>query len=215
MKSVLLFQISVDDVIDNIPIFGFAADDVNRNSVIYPTTLTTVEVIEYDIIDTIYFLNNAYLRDDRQLKNVTIEVNGLATTDVLTWNDTLQNEIGINYNNTSIGVNTTLYIFSADIYDELQWEMFLMSFSFLQGGVRAMDRDVGNRTITITVQDCNNSVTMTTIINVLPLPPVVMITVNNITFTEGDDFILLRNEFPVAVEQDQDALFVSLTITLE
>ena len=209
-----MFQISVNDVIDDIPIFGFAADDVNRNSVVYPTTLTTVKVIEYDIIDSIYFLNNAYLRDDRQLKNVTIEVTGLAATDTLTWNGTLQEALGIDYTDASDGVNT-LHIFSGDIYDELQWEMFLMSFSFLQDGVRADDRDVGNRTINVTAQDCSNSVTLTTIINVLPLPPVVMITVDNITFTERDNFTLIRNEFPIAVEQDQDAMFVSLTITLQ
>ena len=209
-----MFQIFVDDVIDDIPIFGFAPDDVNRNTVVYPTTLTIINVIKYDITDPVYFLNNAYLRDDHQIKNITIEVTDIATTDLLTWNDTLQDTLGINYLNTSGGV-TTVHFFSADI-DELQWEMFLMSFSFLQSGVRAEARNPGNRTVNVTVQDCNNSVTVTTIINVLPLPPVIVITgIENITFTEGDNFILLRNEFPIAVEQDQDALFVSLRITLQ
>ena len=214
MKSVLLFQISVDDVIDDIPIFGFVANDFNRNSVVYPTMLTTGKLIEYDITEPIYFLNNAYLRDDRQLKNITVEVTGIATTDQLTWNNTLQEMLGINYTNTNSGI-TTLHIFSADIYDELKWEVFLMSFNFIQSGVRAAERNASNRTISVTVQDCINSVTVTTIINVLPLPPVVTITVEDTTFTEGDNFILLRNEFPIAVQQDQDAMFVSLTITLQ
>ena len=166
----------------------------------------------YDITDPVSFLNNAYLRDDRQLKNITIKATNLSATDELIWNDTLQR---FSYTNTSNGI-TTCHIFSGNIYDDLEWEMFLMSFSFRQGNERAAYRNIGNRTITVTVQDCSNIVTVTTIINVLPLPPVVMILLQNTTFTEEEGFIYFRNEFPmIAVIQDQDALFISLTITLQ
>lgn len=210
-----MFQISVDDVKDDAPIFGFAADDVDRISTAYPTMLAASKFIEYDTTDPVYFLSYVYLRDDRQLKNITIEVTtNVSTSDRLEWNETLQEELGINYSNTTSEL-TTLYIFSANISDELEWEMFLMSFSFLQSNMRAADRDSGNRTIRITVQDCNNVITITVVINVIPLPPVVAITLQNIVFVEGQNFTLLRTAFPIEVTQDEDALFTSLTITLQ
>lgn len=202
---------------DDEPILGFAVDgDVDRDSVAYPTTLATNKFIEYDITEPIYFLNDIYLRDDRQLKNVTIEVmtTNESATDQLIWNKTLQEALGINYTNMTYGL-TTVHIFSADIADELDWEMFLMLFSFLQNEMRAEDRHIGNRTINITAQDCNNSVTVTVTINVLPLPPEVTITVQDITFMEGQNFLLLRTEFPIAVVQDEDAMFTSLRVTLQ
>ena len=169
----------------------------------------------YDITEPVYFLNNTYLRDDHQLENITINVTNLSETDELSWNGTLQDDFGINYNNTSYGL-TTCHIFSGDIYDVLEWETFLMSFSFLQSNERAAYRNAGYRTITVTVQDCNNSVTVTTIINVLPLPPVVTITLQNTTFTEGQNFTYFQREFPmIAVTQDQDSMFTSLTVTLQ
>ena len=176
--------------------------------------VTTNKVINYDITEPVYFLNNTYLRDDRQLKNITVKVTNISSTDQLTWNDTLREDLGIDHSNMSYGV-TTLHIFSADISDELEWEAFLMSFSFLQSAMRAADRNAGNRTINVIAEDCSNSVAIMIIINVLPRPPEVIITVQNTTFTEGQDPIVLRDEFPIAVRQDQDALFVSLIITLQ
>ena len=195
-------------MIDNIPIFGFALNNVDRNSLLYPTTLNTSKVIDYDSTKPVDFLNDIYLRDDGQVKNISVEVvtNG-STTDQLSWNKTL----GINYTDMNDGLTT----FTANISDELQWEIFLMSFSFCQSAMRVADRNIGNRTITITAQDCNNTATVTVIINVQPLPPVVTITVQDTTFTEGENFILLRNELNIAVIQDTDASFISLTITLQ
>ena len=204
-----LLQIFVDDVIDNIPIFGFASDNVDRNSLLYPTTLVTNKVIDYNITEPIYFLNDIYLRDDGQVKNISIEViTSESTTDQLLWNKTL----GINYTDITTNESTT---FTANISDEMQWEMFLMSFSFRQSALLVADRNIGNRTITITAQDCSNTATVTVVIYVQPLPPVVTITVQNTTFTEGENFILLRNELDIAVMQDTDASFISLTITLQ
>lgn len=195
---------------DDAPIFGFAAVDVDRNSTLYPT-LTTDMVINYDVTKPIYFLSDVYLRDDRQIKNISVVVTNLSTTDWLEWNKTIPE---VNYTNTTNGT-TAIYTFMAITFDEWEWEMFLMSFSFLQSAMRAVDRSPSNRTISVITQDCTNSVTLTVVINVLPLPPDVIITLQNITFTEGDNFILLRNAFPIAVLQDEDALFVSLTITLQ
>ena len=177
-------------------------------------TLASNKFIEYNINELIYFLNDTYLRDDRELKNVSVEViTTVPTTDQLLWNKTLQRMLGIGLTNRSSGLTTT-YTFSGNLSDVLKWEMFLMSFGFLQSEPRVVDRNVGNRTINLRVQDSSNRVTVTVIINVLPLPPVVLITVQDTTFTEGQNFIWLQNEFPVAVIQDEDAMFVSLTITL-
>ena len=107
-----------------------------------------------------------------------------------------------------------VYIFSENVSNVLDWEMFLMSFSFLQSEPRVANQNVGNRTINIIAQDCNNTITVTVIISVLPLPPVILITVQDTTFTEGQNFIWLQNEFPIAIIQDEDAMFVSLTVTL-
>ena len=204
-----LLQIFIDDVIDNIPIFGFASDNVDRNSLLYPTTLNTNKVIDYNSTKPVDFLNDIYLRDDGQVKNISVEViTSESTTDQLLWNETL----GINYTDITTNESTT---FTADISDEMQWEMFLMSFSFRQSAMRVADRNIGNRTITITAQDCSNTATVTVIINVHPLPPVVTITVQNTTFMEGQNFILLQNELNIAVIQDTDASFISLTITLQ
>ena len=204
-----LLQIFVDDVIDNNPIFGFASDNVDRNSLLYPTTLVTNKVIDYNITEPVDFLNDIYLRDDGQVKNISIEViTSESTTDQLLWNETL----GIYYTDITTNESTT---FTADTSDEMQWEMFLMSFSFRQSAMRVADRNIGNRTITITAQDCSNTVTVTVIINVQPLPPVVTITVQNTTFMEGQNFILLQDELKIAVMQDTDASFISLTITLQ
>ena len=200
---------------DHSPILGFAIDDVDRNSVVYPTTLTSNKIIDYNINEPFYFLNDTYLRDDRELQDIVLEITStLPTTDQILWNNTLQSELGIEFTNTNSGL-TTLYIFSANISNQLDWEMFLMSFSFLQSEERVANRDTGNRTVNIIAHDSNSNVTITVIINVLPLPPMVLITVQDITFTEGDNFIWLRNvEFPIAVIQDEDALFTLLRITL-
>ena len=201
-------------MIDHKPILGFAANDVDRNSVVYPITLASNKFIEYNIDEPIYFLNDTYLRDDRQLKNVSIEViTAVPTTDQLPWNETFQRTLGISFTNRSSGL-TAVYTFSGNVSNVLDWEMFLMSFSFLQSEPRVANRNVGNRTINIRAQDYNYNVTVTVIINVLPLPPVVLITVQDTTFTEGQNFIWLQNEFPIAVIQDEDAMFVSLTVTL-
>ena len=201
-------------MIDHIPVLGFAVKDVNHNSVVYPITLASNKFIDYSINEPIYFLNDTYLRDDRQIMNVSVEViTAVPTTDQLLWNKTLQRMLGIGLTNRSSGLTTT-YTFSGNLSDILKWEMFLMSFGFLQSEPRVVDRNVGNRTINLRVQDSSNRVTVTVIINVLPLPPVVLITVQDTTFTEGQNFIWLQNEFPVAVIQDEDAMFVSLTITL-
>lgn len=205
---------------DNIPIFGFASDDVNRSSELYPTMLSTEKFIEYDVTEAIKFLNNTYLRDDRQLKNITIEVNtNVRTTDQLLWNRTLQNKLGIEYTNTSTEL-TSKHVFSANAnISDRAWEKFLMSFCFLQNATRAANRSAGNRTITVLVQDCtNDGVEVTIIINVLPLPPKVTIILvpENITFTEGEQSLIFRNNYSsIAVIQDQDAMFVSLTISLQ
>ena len=136
------------------------------------------------------------------------------TTDQIFWNRSLQSELEIEVSDISSEL-TTLYIFSANISDQLDWEMFLMSFSFLQSEERAANRNTGNRTVNITAHDSNNNVTITVIINVLPLPPVVLITLQDVTFTEGENFIWLKNlDFPIVVIQDEDALFTSLRITL-
>ena len=201
---------------DHSPIFGFATNDVDRNSVVYPTTLTSNKIIEYNINGPFCFLNNTYFRDDHELQDIFVEITStVPTTDQILWNDTLQNELGIKFTNKSRGL-TTLYIFSANISDQLDWEVFLMSFSFLQSEERAANRNTGNRTVNIIAHDGNNNVTVTVIINVLPLPPIVLITVQDITFTEGDNFIWLQNvEYPIAVIQDEDALFTLLRITLQ
>ena len=200
---------------DNIPIFGFASDEVDRNSELYPTMLSTDKFINYDVTEPIRFLNNTYLRDDRQLKNITIEVNtSVQTTDKLLWDQTSE---GIEYTNTSSEL-TSKHVFSANISDRA-WEKFLMSFCFLQNATRAADRNAGNRTITVLVQDCtNDGVEVTIIINVLPLPPVVTITLEpeNITFTEGEQSFIFQNSYSsIGVIQDQDAMFVSLTVSLQ
>jgi len=136
------------------------------------------------------------------------------TTDQLLWNETLQEMLGIKLTNMS-SESRTLYTFSANISDEFYWEKFLMSFSFIQSEVCVSNRTVGNRTINITAHDGSNNVTVTATINVLPLPPVIQIIVQDTTFREGQNFILLRDDFPIAVIQDKDALFVSLDITLQ
>ena len=41
-------------MIDHKPILGFAANDVDRNSVVYPTTLASNKFIEYNIDESIY-----------------------------------------------------------------------------------------------------------------------------------------------------------------
>lgn len=214
----VMANIFVYDVMDNIPIFGFASDEVDRNSELYPTMLSTDKFINYDVIEPIKFLNNTYLRDDRQLKNITIEVNtSVRTTDKLLWDQTLQNELEIEYTNTSSEL-TSKHVFSANISDRA-WEKFLMSFCFLQNATRAADRNAGNRTITVLVQDCtNDGVEVTIIINVLPLPPEVTIILvpENITFTEGEQSFIFQNSYSsIGVIQDQDAMFVSLTISLQ
>ena len=215
LELFLSLQIFVEDEVDHSPILGFATHDINRDSVVYPTTLAYNKLIEYNINEPFYFLNDTYLRDDRVLQDIVMEISTTEpTTDQIFWNDTLRSELGIEFSNMSSRL-TTLYIFSANSSDQLDWEMFLMSFSFLQSEERAANRNSGNRTINITVHDSNNSVSITVIINVLPLPPVVLITVQDITFTEGDNFIWLNNlDFPIAVIQDEDALFTSLRITL-
>ena len=206
---------SVEDVVDHEPILGFAGDDVDRNSLVYPTTLATNKYIVYDIIEPVFFLNDAYLRDDGQLTNVSVELNTtVSTTDQLEWNETLRQTLGINYTNTSIGL-TTSYTFSADIADELDWEMFLMSFYFLQSEMRARSRNPSNRTINIIARDSNSVVTVSVVIDVLPLPPDVQITVQNTTFREGQEFIVLRQDILISVNQDEDAMFTNLRITLQ
>ena len=214
-KSFLLLQIFVEDVMDHSPILGFATNDINRDSVIYPTTLGSDKFYEYNINKPIYFLNDTYLRDDRGIQDIFIEIiTTVPTTDQILWNDTLQHELGIEFTDRSSRLET-LYTFSANISAQLGWEMFLMSFSFLQNEERAANRNTGNRTVNITVHDSSNIVTITVVIDVLPLPPVVLITVQDITFTEGENFIWLKNlEFPIAIIQDEDALFISLRITL-
>ena len=202
-------------MIDHKPILGFAVDDVDRNSVMYPAMLASNKFIKYNVNEPIYFLNDTYLRDDRQLKNTTIElITAVPTTDQLLWNETFQELLNINYTNTSSGL-AKLYIFLGNVSNVMDWERFLMSFRFLQSEKRVANRDVGNRTINIKTQDNNNNVTVTVIIDVLPLPPVVLITVQDTTFTEGQDFIWLQNEFPIVVIQDEDAMFVSLRVTLK
>lgn len=203
-----LLQIIVNDVIDDSPIFGFASDNVDRDSLVYPTTLTTEKVIDYDTTETIYFLSDIYLRDDRQIKNITVEV---VISDSATEQLSCDGTIGINCTDITNGSTT----FTADISDELQWENFLMSFSFRQSAMRVAARNVGYRTISVTVQDCSNVSTVTVIINVQPLPPVVGITVQNITFMEGQNTSLLENEFNIAVTQDPDSMFTSITISLQ
>lgn len=204
----------MDDAIDHEPVLGFAADGVDRSSMVYPTTLASNKFITYNITEPVNFLNDTYLRDDRQLESVSIEVTTtVPTSDQLLWSRTLQTSLGINFSSTTNGL-TTRYTFSANISDELDWEVFLMSFNFIQNETRAADRNAGRRTIYIMAHDRNNVAMVTVIIDVQPLPPVVIITVQNTTFTEGQDFFLLRNRFPVAVIQDEDALFVSLTVAL-
>lgn len=167
-------------------------------------TLATSKVIDYNTTEPVYFLNDIYLRDDRQVKNISIEV-AVSATDKLSWN-----------HNSTNNASTTLYTFTDNISDVLQWEMFLMSFSFCQSAMRPADRNISsNRTVSVTVQDCSNTSTVTVIINVLPLPPEVTITVQNTTFVEGHDLILLRRNLSIVVIQDPDALFVSLTVTLQ
>ena len=211
----LSLQIFVEDEIDHSPILGFATNDVNRDSVVYPTTLPSNKFVEYNIIEPFYFLNDIYLRDDRELQDIFMEIStSVLTTDQIFWNRTLQSELQIEFSDITSEL-TTLYIFSANTSDQLDWEMFLMSFSFLQSEERPANRNTGNRTVNITAHDSNNNVTITVIINVLPLPPEVLITLQDVTFTEGENFIWLKNlDFPIVVIQDEDALFTSLRITL-
>ena len=179
---------------------------MNRTSLLYPMTLATSKVIDYNTAEPVYFLNDIYLRDDGQVKNISVEV-AVSATDRLSWNQ--------EYNSTN-NASIMLYTFTDNISDVLQWEMFLMSFNFCQSAIRPADRNINsNRTINVTVQDCSNTSTVTVIINVLPLPPEVTITVQNTTFVEGHDFILLRRNLSIVVIQDPDALFVSLTVTLQ
>jgi len=68
----LSLQIIIEDIVDDAPIFGFAPPKVDRNSLTYPTTLFTEKIIDYDTDEPVSFLSDIYLRDDRQLQNITL-----------------------------------------------------------------------------------------------------------------------------------------------
>jgi len=214
----LSLQIIIKDVVDDAPIFGFAPPEVDRNSLIYPTTLDTDKPIDYDIDEPVNFLSDIYLRDDRQLQNITLnfESNVANVTDELLWDQMLLSSLGISVVTTEESPTSTVYTFSADLPNETDWEIFLMTFQFLCNETRAANRMLGNRTIIISASDDNNTSTVVIDINVLPLPPVVDITVPNITFTEGENYTLLRDldDPPISVTQDEDSQFTLINVTL-
>ena len=124
--------------------------------------------------------------------------------------------LGISVVTTKKSPTLTTYTFSADLPNETDWEIFLMTFQFLCNETLAANRMRGNRTIIISANDGNNASTVVIDINVLPLPPVIDITVPNIIFTEGENYTLLRNldNPPISVTQDEDSQFRLINVTL-
>ena len=125
--------------------------------------------------------------------------------------------LGISVATTEKSPTLTTYTFSADLPNETDWEIFLMTFQFLCNETRAANRMRGNRTIIISADDGNNTSTVVIDINVLPLPPAVFITVPpNIIFTEGENYTLFRNldNPPISVTQDEDSQFILINVTL-
>ena len=212
-----LSQIIVEDAVDDAPIFGFAPPEVDRSNLTYPTTLVTDKLIDYNTNESVNFLSDIYLRDDRQLQNITIsfESDIANVNDELLWDQMLLMSLGISNMTTEVSPTLTTYTFSADLPNETDWEIFLMTFQFLCNETRVNNRMLGNRTIIISANDDNNTSTVMVDINVLPLPPVVDIVVPNIIFTEGDNYTLYRNlDDPISVTQDMDSPFILLNVTL-
>ena len=209
-------QIIVEDVSDDAPIFGFVPLEVDRNSLTFPTTLDNDKLIDYNTHESVNFLSDIYLRDDRQLQNIIIsfESDIANVTNELLWDRMLLMSLNIHMT-TKVSPTLMTYTFSADLPNETDWEMFLMTFQFLCNETRANNRMLGNRTIIISAKDENNTSTVMVDINVLPLPPVINIAVPNIIFTEGDNYKLYRNlDDPISVTQDMDSSFISLNVTL-
>jgi len=201
-------------LVDDPPIFGFVSTDFIRSSLTHPTTLNKTLIIDYNTNESVNFLSDIYLRDDRQLQNITLRYES-NVTDELLWDQMLLMSLGISVVTTESSPTLTTYTFSADLPDEADWEMFLMTFQFLCNETRAANRMNGSRTITISANDENNTSTVIIDINVLPLPPVIEITVPNIIFIEGDNYTLLRNlDDPISVTQDVDSRFMSLNVSL-
>jgi len=137
-------------------------------------------------------------------------------TDELLWDQMLLLSLGIFVATTEESPTLSTYTFSADLPNKIDWEIFLMTFQFLCNETHANNRMLGNRIIIISANDDNNTSTVVIDINVLPLPPVVDITVPNITFTEGENYTLLRNldDPPISVTQDEDSQFILINVTL-
>ena len=208
-------QIIVEDVVDHAPILWFISPDADRTNPAYPTRFNFIKLIDYNTNESVNFLSDIYLRDDRQIQSITVSFQRYVAnvSDELLWNQTLVTSLRID-NTTEESSTLTTYTFSANL-NETDWEMFLMTFSFLCNDTRAADRMLGSRTIIISANDGNNTSTVMVDINVLPLPPVINIDVPNINFTEGDSYALLRDlEDPISVIQDMDSRFTSLNVTL-